>query len=142
MDAAAYLVDDLSDDSCWQLLATATIGRISSTERGLPKILPVHFTVHDGEVVIGRLPGADFLRVEDGDVVALETDAYDAARREGWYVGLVGSCRAITSGDEIAELDGLGFTPRTSADGARYVAIEVGRIYGRAVTCGATESLA
>jgi len=134
MRRAAYRVEDLDQASCRRLINTVVMGRIASTDRGLPKIVPVHSTVRGDEIIIGTIQAHNSLRVRDGDVVAYEADSYDAATCEGWSVGLVGPCRDIVDRVEIHELDALGFTPWTVKDGGRYLALPLHLIYGRALT--------
>jgi uncharacterized protein len=134
VNGVSYDVDDLDEATCWRLLGTVPVGRLASTDAGLPKILPVHFTVRGDEVVIANFHGARFMRAEPGDVVAFEVDSYDPGTHDGWYVGVVGSCRAVTDEDEIAELDASSISPWRSSDGGRYLAVQVVRLFGRAVT--------
>jgi uncharacterized protein len=109
------------------------MGRIASTDRGLPKIVPVLSTVRGDELIIGTIQAHNSVRVRHGDVVAYEADTYDAATSEGWSVGVVGPCRTITDRVEIDELDALGFTPWTVEDGGHYIALPLHLIYGRAL---------
>lgn len=109
-------------------------GRIASTDRGLPKIVPVHCTVRGDEIIIGTIRAHHSVRVEDGDVVAFEADTYDQATCEGWCVGVIGPCRVIADEVEIDELDALRFTPWTSQDGGHYIALPLSLIYGQALT--------
>jgi len=134
MPGAAYVVEDLDPATCHELVRTVPVGRIGSTDRGLPKILPVHCTVRGDEVVIGTLRTHNAVRVQHGDVVAFEADTYDPSTREGWCVGVIGPCRVIADEDEIDELDALGFTPWSSEDGGHYVALPLRLMYGRALT--------
>src|SRR3954470_20211253 len=89
MRGAAFRVEDLDQASCQRLLRTVAMGRIASTDRGLPKIVPVHSTVRGDEIIIGTIRAHNSVRVRHGDVVAYEADAYDAATCEGWSVGVV-----------------------------------------------------
>ena len=130
---AVHGVEDLDRATCRSLLSSVPFGRIGSTERGLPKIVPVHCTVRGEEVVIGTLRAHTTVRVRHGDVVAFEADAYDSVTREGWSVGLVGPCRVVTDAAEIGELDALGFTPWTVSDGGHYIALPLVHLSGRAL---------
>jgi uncharacterized protein len=128
-------VEDLDHATCRSLLSSVPFGRIASTDRGLPKIVPVHCTVRGDEIVIGTLRAhTTTIRVGHGDVVAFEADTYDSVTREGWSVGLVGTCRVITDPAEIDELDALGFMPWTVEDGGHYIALPLGFLHGRALS--------
>src|SRR4051812_44506669 len=86
---APYVVQDLDQAECRRLIETVPVGRIASTDRGLPKIVPVHCRVHGNELVIGSIQAHHAIRMLHGDVVAFEADSYDPARREGWCVGVI-----------------------------------------------------
>jgi len=131
---AAHEVEDLDHATCRSLLNSVPFGRIASTDRGLPKIVPVHCTVRDEEIVIGSRRAHITVRAGHGDVVAFEADDYDPITREGWSVGLVGPCRVITDPAEIDELDAVGFTPWTAEDGVHYIALPLSFLTGRALT--------
>jgi uncharacterized protein len=132
--SGAHGVEDLDHATCRSLLSSVPFGRIASTDRGLPKILPVHCTVRGDEIVIGTIRAHTSIRVQHGDVVAFEADAYDSITREGWSVGLVGTCRVVTDEVEIDELDALGFTPWKAEDGGLYIALPLGFLHGRVLT--------
>jgi nitroimidazol reductase NimA-like FMN-containing flavoprotein (pyridoxamine 5'-phosphate oxidase superfamily) len=135
---APYVVQDLDQAECRRLIETVPVGRIASTDRGLPKIVPVHCRVHGNELVIGSIQAHHAIRMLHGDVVAFEADSYDPARREGWCVGVIGPCRLIDDGAEISSLDALDFTPWTSEDGGHYIALPLDLVYGQALRTGHT----
>ena len=54
--SGAFRVEDLDQATCERLVRTALFGRIASTYRGLPRIVPVHCTVRGDEIVAFTLP--------------------------------------------------------------------------------------
>ena len=134
MPGAAHRVEDLDPATCQRLISTVPFGRIASTDRGLPKIVPVHCTVRGDEIIIGTIQAHNTVRIRPGDIVAFEADTFDPATSEGWSVGVVGPCRVIADDVEIDELDALAFTPWSFEDGGRYIGLPLHRIYGRALT--------
>ena len=134
MSGDAHVVEDLDPVTCRRLIDSVPFGRIASTDRGLPKIVPVHCTVRGDEIVLGTIQAHRTVRVEHGDVVAFEADTYDPGSCEGWCVGVIGPCRLIADEAEVHELDSLGFTPWTSQDGGHYIALAMTVIYGRVLT--------
>jgi uncharacterized protein len=134
MPGATYQVEDLDQAICQRLIRTVGMGRIASTDRALPKIVPVHCTVRGNEIIIGTIQAHKSIRIRHGDVVAFQADTYDAATFEGWSVSVIERCRAITDRVEMHELDALGFTPWTVEDGGHYVALPLRHIHGRALT--------
>lgn len=140
MGRPRYTVEDLDDAACRERLNSAPTGRIGFTDRALPRILPVHYTLRDDEVVIARRSGAT-LDIRPQEIVAFEVDHYDPATREGWSVSLVGTCRIITDSDEIAELDAVDFAPWNSEEGSTYIGISIGLMHGRVLmAAGQTEA--
>ena len=133
MPRAVYVVEDLNRAECERLMATVPMGRIGSIDKGLPKIVPAHCALRGDEIVIGTISAHNSVRVGHGDVVALEADFYDPTTCEGWCVGVIGPCRAITDDVEIKDLDSQGFTPWTAEDGGRYVALPLDLLYGRSL---------
>ncbi|MGY1633514.1 pyridoxamine 5'-phosphate oxidase family protein [Geodermatophilus sp. SYSU D01186] len=134
MPGGAHRVENLDQDTCQRLLGTVPFGRIASTDRGLPKIVPVHCTLRGDEIIIGTIRAHNTVRVQPGDVVAFEADTYDPTTCEGWCVGVIGPCRVIDDHAEIDELNALRFTPWTSRDGGHYFGLPLRLIYGQALT--------
>jgi nitroimidazol reductase NimA-like FMN-containing flavoprotein (pyridoxamine 5'-phosphate oxidase superfamily) len=130
----AYRVEDLDPATCERLLRSVPFGRIASTHRGLPRIVPVHCTVRGDEIVIGTIAAHRSVRVLPGDVVAFEADSFDPATSEGWSVSVIAPCRVVEDEIEIKELDALGFTPWTHEDGGRYIGLPLDLVDGRALT--------
>jgi len=134
MPRAAFVVEDLGRTECERLIETVPMGRIGSIDKGLPKIVPAHCSLRGDELIIGTISAHNSVRIQHGDVVAFEADAYDTSTCEGWCVGVIGPCRVIADEVEIKELDSLGFTPWTAEDGGHYVALPLRLLYGRALT--------
>jgi nitroimidazol reductase NimA-like FMN-containing flavoprotein (pyridoxamine 5'-phosphate oxidase superfamily) len=82
--------DALSERECWELLATASVGRLALSVRALPLIVPVQYYL-DGRrlaVCLGHheLPE----RALDETVIAFAADSIDPATRSGWSVQVQG----------------------------------------------------
>ena len=80
----------LSERECWELLATASVGRLALSVRALPVILPVQYYL-DGRrlaVCLGHhgLPE----RALDETIVAFAADSIDPVTRSGWCVQVQG----------------------------------------------------
>ena len=87
----------LSPSACWDLLATATVGRLALSVRALPMIVPVRYLVDDASVAIslGR-PGLPLTTVHEA-VVAFAVDAIDEGSATGWMVQMQGRARLAPS---------------------------------------------
>ena len=115
--------DALSEQECWELLATASAGRLALSVRALPVIVPVQYYL-DGRrlaVCLGHhgLPE----RSLDGTVIALAADSIDPVTRSGWLVQVQG--RSVISPGLRVDTDCGAPTM------AQVVEIELARISGQ-----------
>lgn len=134
--ASDHLLQELSEQECRRLLRTTPLGRIAVTEKALPMIVPVHYTLRGDDVVLSNLSASRARAAEAGAVLAFEVDGYDPATREGWAVSVVGPSRPITDPDEVAALDALDFAPWTGDARQGYVAVRIGMLQGRRLVDG------
>ena len=95
---------ELTEDECWRLLGTVSLGRIVFTRRALPAIRPVnHLT--DGQAIIVRSHlGADIVAhaSDDGAVVCYEADELDPDRHTGWSVIATGLASLVREPVRVA----------------------------------------
>jgi len=113
----------LSEQRCWELLATASAGRLALSVRALPVIVPVQYYL-DGRrlaVCLGHheLPE----QALDGTIVAFAADSIDPVTRSGWLIQ--GQGRSIIPRGLLLDTD-CG-TPTA----AQVVHIELARISGQ-----------
>ncbi|MGY1822927.1 pyridoxamine 5'-phosphate oxidase family protein [Geodermatophilus sp. SYSU D00079] len=130
MRTPSHVLRDLDVWECRALLGTATLGRLAFTQNALPMILPGHFRIRGAEVVVAILAPSSIASARNEHVVVFEVDTYDEATREGWSVSVIGPSRLVVDAEEIAELDGLDFSPSSSAQGWHYVAVDMGVLRG------------
>jgi hypothetical protein len=87
MDISEHVI---SDQECWNLLATASVGRLAVSVRALPMILPVQYYLdnHDITACLGHheLPE----RSLNEAIVAFAADSIDPRTRAGWSVEIQG----------------------------------------------------
>jgi nitroimidazol reductase NimA-like FMN-containing flavoprotein (pyridoxamine 5'-phosphate oxidase superfamily) len=82
--------DTLSEQRCWQLLATAAIGRLALSVRAMPVIIPVQYYL-DGRSLAVCLGHRDIpARALDEVIIAFTADAIDPASGSGWSVQVQG----------------------------------------------------
>ena len=114
--------DALSERECWELLATASVGRLALSVRALPVILPAQYYLdgHRLAVCLGHhaLPE----QALNDTIVAFAADSIDPVTRSGWSVQVQGKS-VMPRGLRIDT--GCGW-PAT----AQVVEIEPGRISG------------
>jgi nitroimidazol reductase NimA-like FMN-containing flavoprotein (pyridoxamine 5'-phosphate oxidase superfamily) len=108
------------------------VGRVAVSVGALPVVLPVNFSVLDGDIVFRTVAGTKFHAASAGAVVAFETDSYDPDGRSGWSVLVQGVARVVTDPDELDRVQQLGVDPwAVDGDADRVIRITRSRISGR-----------
>jgi nitroimidazol reductase NimA-like FMN-containing flavoprotein (pyridoxamine 5'-phosphate oxidase superfamily) len=107
----------LSRDECLHLLASVPVGRIVYTQRALPAVDLVNFTLDRGDIVIRTDRGGKLAAAARGAVVAFEADALDPAHEAGWSVTVIGTSQEVTDPEDLARLRRTGL--RCWAPGTR-----------------------
>ncbi|MFF5262347.1 pyridoxamine 5'-phosphate oxidase family protein [Actinomadura viridis] len=127
----------LDIEECRSLLADAPLGRIVFTDRALPAVQPVNFTLAGGDVVIRTSPSSRLAAAARDAIVAFEIDDFDVAARSGWSVVVVGHARAVTDPGEMALLRSLPLRPWAPGEREHYIRIRPEIISGRRTPDGA-----
>jgi nitroimidazol reductase NimA-like FMN-containing flavoprotein (pyridoxamine 5'-phosphate oxidase superfamily) len=83
------------ETQCWQLLASAQVGRLGLLVDGRPEVLPVNYIL-DGESVLFRTAEGTVLTHAARKVVAFQVDRVDEAVHEGWSVLVQGRADDIS----------------------------------------------
>ena len=83
--SAGRLVE-LAEDECWDLLATAPVGRLAWQGADGLSVVPVNFVAADRRVVTNTAAYSAQARECDDNPVAFQVDALDATARTGWSV--------------------------------------------------------
>lgn len=92
-------IEFLTELECHQLLNRAWIGRVGVSDAGVAVILPVRFAMVGDDVVFFTGEGLKLNAALAGKTMTFEIDSYDARRRSGWSVLIVGIGEAITRPD-------------------------------------------
>lgn len=121
----------LTRAQCLRLLQGAPVGRIVFTEGALPAVLPVNFTVHDGNVIIRTGPGSTLCAAARNAVVAFEADEYDVIAHTGWSVMVVGQARIVSDPTEHARLRDLCLRPWAPGRRDEFISVPMTMISGR-----------
>jgi nitroimidazol reductase NimA-like FMN-containing flavoprotein (pyridoxamine 5'-phosphate oxidase superfamily) len=129
-------VHTLDRAECLELLRTVTVGRIAFTERGLPAIQPVNFTVDGSNVIIRTSGGGKLAAAVAGAMVAFEADEVDAATRTGWSVVVMGHASLIRDIDQLVALAGPDSHPWAPGRSGHVIRIRSERITGRRIVPG------
>ena len=115
--------DALPERVCWELLATASVGRLALSVRALPVILPVQYYLDGRRLAVCLGHHALPERALDETIVAFAADSIDPVTRLGWSVQVQGRS-VIPRGLPIDTECGW------PAASAQVVAIEPGKISG------------
>ncbi|HZK58775.1 MAG TPA: pyridoxamine 5'-phosphate oxidase family protein, partial [Cryobacterium sp.] len=86
-------VEILSEDECWELLLSASLGRLGLSVADEPEIFPVNFVAADKRLVFRTAEGTKLLELTVNNRVALETDG--VGRDEAWSVVVKGTARVL-----------------------------------------------
>ena len=124
-------LEDLDTAACLELLDRAPVGRVAFVEDDVPVIVPVNFTVDDGEIVI-RVAGGSGLARNQGALVAFEVDDVKEWARAGGSVLVVGRACAISDPPREARLRRT-FQPWAGGRRDVLIGIPMDRITGRQV---------
>jgi nitroimidazol reductase NimA-like FMN-containing flavoprotein (pyridoxamine 5'-phosphate oxidase superfamily) len=79
-------LEELSYETCEQLLRAGVFGRIVLNRPTGPEIVPVNYTVAADTVLVRTAPGALLDRYAAGAPLVFEVDHVDYARWHGWSV--------------------------------------------------------
>jgi hypothetical protein len=118
-----------------ELLESTPIGRIGFVVDGHPLVLPVNFKWHEGTVVFRTLEGMKLDAAAKGQAVCFEVDRWDAAKRSGWSVVVIGTAREVTNWAEREQLENIGLVPWATGKGRPiWVRIDPEEISGRVLS--------
>ena len=127
-------VSVLSEDECWQLLSSVTLGRLVATMGTRLEIFPVNFVVQRRTVLFRTAEGTKLISALFNDRVLFEADDHNVV--DGWSVIVRGEPHLLEQPDEIAEAERgqlLSWIPTVKR---RYVRIRSQEISGRRFVFG------
>jgi hypothetical protein len=113
----------LSEDECWALLRTTSVGRLAVWVDDHPDIFPLNYAVDHGTVVFRSGPGTKVAAALSDSPVALEADGYDAGTAEAWSVVIKGRAEEITSGPDLIGTLDLPLFPWQAGTKGRFIRI-------------------
>jgi hypothetical protein len=123
MTDAERTVEALSEDVCWALLRTTSVGRLAVIVNDRPDIFPINYAVDHGTVVFRSGAGTKMSAASSGSPVALEADGYDADTARAWSVVLAGQAQEITRAQDLIDTLDLPLFPWQAGDKGRFVRI-------------------
>jgi nitroimidazol reductase NimA-like FMN-containing flavoprotein (pyridoxamine 5'-phosphate oxidase superfamily) len=126
-------LDVLTHDECWDHVREHTVGRVVFSDRALPAIRPLNFTVNGPHILL-RPQSRRLAEKLDGQVVAFEVDEIDEVAQLGWSVVVTGTARHVRDPAELTRLDSLAAPSWVGSDPPNTVMITVGDLTGRVIT--------
>ena len=126
-------LEELTEDRCWQLLASRSIGRLAVSINNRPDIFPVNYRIDDETIVVLTAPGLKLAAATLGVGVAFEVDELDELRRTGWSVVVHGTAGEIERLEDLMEADELRVEPWADGIKHRYIRIVPTKVTGRRV---------
>jgi nitroimidazol reductase NimA-like FMN-containing flavoprotein (pyridoxamine 5'-phosphate oxidase superfamily) len=128
----APILNELSPDDCLRLLGSVKVGRVGLSIDALPVVLPVNFSLLDGDIVIRSVEGTKFHAAAERAVLAFEVDGYDLDGTNGWSVLVQGVSRVVDESPELLRVGGLKLES-WALDGTadRFIRIAASRVSGR-----------
>ncbi|MAS56188.1 pyridoxamine 5'-phosphate oxidase family protein [Nocardioides sp.] len=85
-DTADRQLHELSEHGCWELVASAVVGRVGWHGSDGITIVPVNFVLDGRQVLVRTAAYSAMARECDDAPVAFEVDRHDPLARAGWSV--------------------------------------------------------
>ena len=118
---AADPIEVLSQEDCWELLLSSSLGRLAVSVTGEPEIFPVNFLATGRRLLVHTSPGTKLVELTLNSRVAFETDHVGAD--EAWSVVVKGTARVLEKQSEIDAADELSL--RSLMPTVKYVYVEI-----------------
>jgi hypothetical protein len=130
--ADASGLEVLSEAEAFALLATVSVGRLVYSDRALPSLVPVSFSLDERDIVIRTGRRSSPATHASGNVVAFEVDDIGAGR-SGWTVLVTGRIELVIDPFEVARLGALQLPTWAPAVSDRYLRLRPELIAGRRI---------
>jgi hypothetical protein len=127
--ADASGLEALSEAEAFALLATVSVGRLVYSDRALPSLVPVSFSLDGADIVIRTGRRSSPATHASGNVVAFEVDDIGAGR-DGWTVLVTGRIELVVDPFEVARLGALQLPTWAPAASDRYLKLRPELIAG------------
>jgi nitroimidazol reductase NimA-like FMN-containing flavoprotein (pyridoxamine 5'-phosphate oxidase superfamily) len=111
----------LSSEECWELLLSASFGRLAASVADDIEIFPLNFVAVDRRLLFRTAEGTKLLALTVNNRVALETD--DIGRADAWSVVVKGIARVLDTQAEIDAADALPLRPLIPT--LKYIWVEI-----------------
>ena len=123
------LMTVLSEDECWSLLSSVSLGRVVTIVGGQPEIFPVNFVTQRRTVLFRTAQGTKLFSTVMSGRVAFEADDHTVA--EGWSVIVKGTAHVLSANADILDAQEAPLLPWTATLKPLYVRVIAMEITGR-----------
>jgi len=126
----ALHVEELDTVRCWQLLESATLGRLDIEGRdGHPDMFPVNYLVHNGNIFIRSAPGSKLRSIAKHPGVAFEIDG--ETRNYHWSVVVQASAHRLDVDADIEASGVLGLISDSPTAKENFIRLTPETVTGR-----------
>ncbi|WP_422749698.1 pyridoxamine 5'-phosphate oxidase family protein [Mycobacterium sp. WMMD1722] len=129
----------LPESECWNLLGSASLGRLVTSVDGQPEIFPVNFVVQGRSVLFRTAEGTKLVSTAINHHVLFEADDHNVA--DGWSVIVKGIARILRDDDDVTEAQRAQLFPWTATAKQHYVRIRPLSVTGRRFVFGGEPAL-
>ena len=131
MSADHDAVTVLSEDECWSLLSSMSLGRLVTILDGKLEIFPVNFATRRRTVIFRTAQGTKLSSAVMGDWVAFEADYHDPPLTYGWSVIIKGRAHVLSANADILDAQEAPLRPWIATLKPLYVRVIASEITGR-----------
>lgn len=111
----------LTEDECWDVLLSSSLGRLAVSVGGQPELFPVNFVAADRRLLFRTSEGTKLVELTVNNRVAFETDG--VGREEAWSVVVKGTASILDKQSEIDAADLLPLHPLIPT--LKYIYVEI-----------------
>lgn len=129
MSTPTHPISILSESECWELMSSASLGRLVTSVDGQPEIFPVNFVVQHRTVLFRTAEGTKLSSSVINNNVLFEADDHNAVG--GWSVIIRGLARTLRTDADVDEAERAQLLPWTATVKPHYVRIRPLRVTGR-----------
>lgn len=131
------VLEELDEDTCQELFATVSVGRIAFRHGDRVEIFPITVTLHRGEPCFLTAPGTKLGSAASDSEVLVEADAFDRGAQTGWSVIARGTAHLVIDHADLEPLMALNFEPWVDLGRrGQWVRVEVDQWTGRRLRRG------
>jgi nitroimidazol reductase NimA-like FMN-containing flavoprotein (pyridoxamine 5'-phosphate oxidase superfamily) len=123
----------LDRQECLKLIAAVPLGRIVYTDRALPAVQPVNFSLHDDAIVFRTQVGSKLSAAARNAVVGFEVDSIGTDLASGWSVSIIGHATEVTDQDELKRLALLPLRTWTPNAPEHFIRVSAELVSGRRI---------